>query len=77
MNDQITNDLESPEHAALRQGVRAVVTQFDDDYWLTRDYCRPRANREALIARHRKHRPEWKSGRPKRTEQFRSEGATS
>ncbi len=25
------------EHEALREGVRAVVTRFDDDYWYARD----------------------------------------
>ena len=28
---------ESDEHRAIREGVRAVVTKFDDDYWLARD----------------------------------------
>jgi acyl-CoA dehydrogenase len=25
------------ELSAIREGVRAVVTKFDDDYWLARD----------------------------------------
>jgi acyl-CoA dehydrogenase len=29
--------LASDDHAALREGVRAVVTRFDDGYWLARD----------------------------------------
>lgn len=29
--------IESDDLAAIREGVRAVVSRFDDDYWLTRD----------------------------------------
>src|SRR6516162_8532186 len=27
----------SEDHTAIREGVRAVVTRFDDEYWLARD----------------------------------------
>ena len=38
MDRSFSNQLDVPEdHAAIRDGVRAVVTRFDDDYWLTRD----------------------------------------
>ena len=28
---------ESDDHRAIRNGVNAVVTRFDDEYWLARD----------------------------------------
>lgn len=38
MDRLFANQLDVPEdHAALRQGVRAVVSRFDDEYWLARD----------------------------------------
>src|SRR5258707_13735760 len=38
MDRSFCNQLDVPEdHAAIREGVRAVVTRFDDDYWLERD----------------------------------------
>ena len=38
MDRSFSNQHDVPEdHAAIRDGVRAVVTRFDDDYWLTRD----------------------------------------
>src|SRR5262249_4355118 len=37
-NRTFSNQLDVPEdHAAIREGVRAVVTRFDDEYWLARD----------------------------------------
>ena len=38
MDRSFSNQLDVPEdHAAIREGVRAVVTRFDDEYWLARD----------------------------------------
>jgi acyl-CoA dehydrogenase len=38
MDRSFSNQLDVPEdHAAIRDGVRAVVTRFDDEYWLARD----------------------------------------
>src|SRR5260221_13872459 len=38
MDRSFANQLDVPEdHAAIREGVRAVVTRFDDEYWLARD----------------------------------------
>ncbi|MFK4496009.1 alkylation response protein AidB-like acyl-CoA dehydrogenase [Bradyrhizobium japonicum] len=37
-NRSCSNQLDVPEdHAAIREGVRAVVTRFDDEHWLARD----------------------------------------
>jgi len=37
-NRSFSDQLDVPEdHAAIREGVRAVVTRFDDEYWLSRD----------------------------------------
>ena len=33
----MTGNLDSDDFAALREGVRAVVSRFSDDYWLERD----------------------------------------
>jgi acyl-CoA dehydrogenase len=30
-------NMETEDHRAIREGVRAVVSQFDDEYWLARD----------------------------------------
>src|SRR6202007_1518568 len=38
MDRSFSNQLDVPEdHAAIREGVSAVVTRFDDEYWLARD----------------------------------------
>src|SRR2546430_17076057 len=38
MDRSLSNQLDVPEdHAAIREGVRAVVSRFDDEYWLARD----------------------------------------
>src|SRR5436309_13367586 len=37
MDRSFSNQLDVPDHAAIREGVRAVVTRFDDEYWLARD----------------------------------------
>src|SRR5438876_8348240 len=38
MDRSLSNQLDVPEdHAAIREGVRAVVRSFDDEYWLARD----------------------------------------
>ena len=38
MDRTSSNQLDvSEDHAAIREGVRAVVTRFDDEYWLARD----------------------------------------
>ena len=38
MDRSFANQLDVPEdHAAIREGVRAVVSRFDDEYWLARD----------------------------------------
>jgi acyl-CoA dehydrogenase len=38
MNSLLVNEFEpSDDHAAIREGVRSVVTRFGDDYWLARD----------------------------------------
>ena len=38
MDRSCSNQLDvSEDHTAIREGVRAVVTRFDDEYWLTRD----------------------------------------
>jgi acyl-CoA dehydrogenase len=38
MNSLLVNEFETAEdHAAIREGVRSVVTRFGDDYWLARD----------------------------------------
>ena len=38
MSSSLANEFEpSDDHAAIREGVRAVVTRFGDDYWLARD----------------------------------------
>jgi acyl-CoA dehydrogenase len=38
MDRSFSNQLDVPDdHVAIREGVRAVVTRFDDDYWLARD----------------------------------------
>src|ERR1700677_637551 len=38
MNSSLTNKFTpSDDHAAIREGVRSVVTRFGDDYWLGRD----------------------------------------
>ena len=38
MDRSFSNQLDVPEdHAAIREGVRAVVSRFDDEYWLARD----------------------------------------
>ena len=37
MDKSSSNPLDVPDHAAIREGVRAVVTRFDDEYWLARD----------------------------------------
>jgi acyl-CoA dehydrogenase len=34
----LANEFEpSDDHAAIREGVRAVVSRFDDEYWPARD----------------------------------------
>src|SRR5258705_3107761 len=38
MSSLLANEFEpADDHAAIREGVRAVVTRFGDDYWLARD----------------------------------------
>ncbi len=38
MDRSFSNQLDvSEDHAAIREGVSAVVTRFDDEYWLARD----------------------------------------
>src|SRR5258708_19109746 len=38
MSSLLVNEFEpSDDHAAIREGVRGVVTRFGDDYWLARD----------------------------------------
>ena len=38
MDRSFANQLDVPDdHAAIREGVRAVVSRFDDEYWLARD----------------------------------------
>src|SRR5256885_12029306 len=38
MSSLLANEFEpTDDHAAIREGVRAVVTRFGDDYWLARD----------------------------------------
>ena len=38
MSSSLANEFEpSDDHAAIREGVRSVVTRFGDDYWLARD----------------------------------------
>jgi len=38
MSSSLRNEFEpSDDHAAIREGVRSVVTRFGDDYWLARD----------------------------------------
>jgi acyl-CoA dehydrogenase len=38
MNSSLANEfVPSDDHAAIREGVRSVVTRFGDDYWLGRD----------------------------------------
>src|SRR5260370_33803855 len=38
MSSLLVNEFEpSDDHAAIREGVRAVVTRFGDNYWLARD----------------------------------------
>src|SRR5947207_10661009 len=38
MSSLLVNEFEpSDDHAAIREGVRSVVTRFGDDYWLARD----------------------------------------
>jgi acyl-CoA dehydrogenase len=38
MSSGLTNEFEpTDDHAAIRTGVRSVVTRFGDDYWLARD----------------------------------------
>src|SRR5256885_2727930 len=38
MSSLLANEFEpSDDHAAIREGVRSVVTRFGDDYWLARD----------------------------------------
>src|SRR5437899_10945750 len=37
MDRSFSNQLDVPDHATIREGVRAVVTRFDDEYWLARD----------------------------------------
>ena len=38
MDRSFANQLDVPEdHAAIREGVRGVVSRFDDEYWLARD----------------------------------------
>src|SRR5216683_2082200 len=38
MDRSFSNQLDVPDdHAAIREGVRAVVSRFDDEYWLARD----------------------------------------
>ena len=38
MSSLLANEfVPSDDHAAIREGVRSVVTRFGDDYWLGRD----------------------------------------
>jgi len=38
MSSLLANEFEpADDHAAIREGVRSVVTRFGDDYWLARD----------------------------------------
>ena len=38
MSNSLANEFEpADDHAAIREGVRSVVTRFGDDYWLARD----------------------------------------
>ena len=38
MDRSFSNQLDvGDDHAAIREGVRAVVTRFDAEYWLERD----------------------------------------
>src|SRR5260370_3954344 len=38
MSSLLVNEFEpADDHAAIREGVRSVVTRFGDDYWLARD----------------------------------------
>ena len=38
MSSSLANEfVPSDDHAAIREGVRSVVTRFGDDYWLARD----------------------------------------
>jgi acyl-CoA dehydrogenase len=38
MSSLLVNEFEpADDHAAIREGVRAVVNRFGDDYWLARD----------------------------------------
>src|SRR3974390_2621851 len=38
MDRSFSNQLDVPEdYVAIREGVRAVVSRFDDEYWLARD----------------------------------------
>ena len=38
MSSLLVNEFEpTDDHAAIREGVRSVVTRFGDDYWLARD----------------------------------------
>ncbi|MEA2910843.1 MAG: hypothetical protein QOJ15_2924, partial [Bradyrhizobium sp.] len=38
MSSLLVNEFDvSDGHAAIREGVRSVVTRFGDDYWLARD----------------------------------------
>ena len=68
-------DNSQADHAALREGVRAVVSRFGDEYWLARDedgdfprefHARwPRPAGSASPCRRPTAAPAWASPRPR------------